>query len=244
MYKVIIIDDEEWALNSISNSIMWSEFGFEIIGKFTDSREALEFVLSNKVDVVFTDIEMSPMSGLELIKEIKSIYVSVLFVVISAYDKFEYAQKAINYNVVEYCLKPINSEDMQSVAIKLKQLLDKMYNASDLSEVTDTVSNVNFKKMIAFINANYTEKLALVSLAAKFELSVTYCCSLFNKYYSMTFTEYVTKLRLDKAILMLRTTDKSIVEIADYVGYDYFYFVKLFKKMYSMTPLQYRKTHQ
>ena len=68
MYTVVIVDDEPWALQGLAEIIDWNNEGFSIIGQFTDPDEAFEFLCKKEPDVVFTDIRMPGLSGLDLIE--------------------------------------------------------------------------------------------------------------------------------------------------------------------------------
>ena len=85
---------------------------------------------------------------------------------------------------------------------------------------------------------------ALNELAEMFDLNVTFCCSLFNKNLGCSFMEYCAKLKMEKAAEMIKDGEMDIYRIAEYLNYDYFYFNKLFKKHYGMTPRRYRSNNQ
>ena len=96
--------------------------------------------------------------------------------------------------------------------------------------------------MLAYINENYRKELYLKDLSEHFYLNFTYCCELFKKNAGMTFSKYLTALRLEKASDMLLQTADSIEDICYQCGYnDYSYFNKIFKKKYALTPYQFRK---
>ena len=86
MYTVVIIDDEPWALQGLAEIIDWSRDGFSIIGQFTDPDEAFEFLREKEPDVVFTDIRMPGLSGLDLIEMSKREGLNCEFVLISSYE--------------------------------------------------------------------------------------------------------------------------------------------------------------
>ena len=229
MYKVVLIDDEKASLDMLEQSFKWKEYGFSVSGVFTNAPEALKSIKELGADVVITDIEMPVMNGLELAGEIKRIQPGIKVVILSAYDNFSYAQKAISIGVYEYVLKPITEEMAEELLVKLKTRLDK--DNGVYSEIDDSngIRNVRFKAMIEYINLNYMKKLSLSDLADMFNLNVTFCCSLFNKNFDCTFTEYCTRLRMKKAAELIKDGEMNVYEIAEYLNYDYIYFNKLFK---------------
>lgn len=244
MYKVILVDDEKISLEMLEQSFKWKDYGFQISGVFTDALAALKHVKESGADVVITDIEMPTMNGLDFATEVRKNVPGAKIVILSAYDKFSYAQKAISIGVFEYVLKPITEERAEEVLLKLKIQLDK--DNGVYSEIDDSygIKNVRFKTMIEYINSNYMKKLSLSELADMFNLNVTFCCSLFNKNFDCTFIEYCTRLRMKKAAELIKDGEMNVYQIAEYLNYDYIYFNKLFKKHYGMTPRRYSNSNE
>lgn len=110
MYSVIIVDDEPWAIKGIRNAFNWHQYGFDIIGQFTSAHKAMEFISEASPDLVFTDIRMPDISGLDLMRMTKDMGLDVDFVVVSGFAEFAYAQEAIRYGALDYCLKPLDIE--------------------------------------------------------------------------------------------------------------------------------------
>lgn len=98
------------------------------------------------------------------------------------------------------------------------------------------------KDMISFINQNYSEKLSLKAIATSGNVGKTGCCNIFKKYINKTPNEYLTELRLRKAVELLKNTDMTILEISYTVGFSgASYFTETFHKIYGCTPRAYRK---
>ena len=68
MYKVILVDDEEWTLKRLNIIFRWSEYGFELIDTFNNARLALDTIVTQKPDLVLTDIRMPEYSGLDIVR--------------------------------------------------------------------------------------------------------------------------------------------------------------------------------
>ncbi|RXZ78647.1 response regulator [Paenibacillaceae bacterium] len=128
MYSVIIVDDEPWAIKGVKNAFNWSKYGFEIIGQFTNSHKALQFICEEKPDLVVTDIKMPGISGLDLIKMTKEKELDTAFVIVSGFSEFAYAQEALRYGALDYCLKPIDIEMTDSLIEKLALHFTKQRN--------------------------------------------------------------------------------------------------------------------
>lgn len=121
MNKVVLIDDEPWILTGLEELLNWEAAGFKIVAKFTDPQVALEQIHKIKPDVVFTDIRMPKMSGIQLISSLREKDPDIEFVLISAYKDFEAACKALEYGVFQYILKPFVQEEVENTI----RLLDK-----------------------------------------------------------------------------------------------------------------------
>ena len=108
MYSVVIADDEQIVLDVLERYFSTVKKEFSVTGKFLSGEEAYKFLKDNPSDLVITDIRMGDMTGLELIENLKADGYSGKFIIVSAYDEFQYAQKAIKYGVEDYILKPID----------------------------------------------------------------------------------------------------------------------------------------
>lgn len=147
------------------------------------------------------------------------------------------SKKEFHYTDVEQFL--YDFKDWNSLLL----VLEDMTHPADADEKTASVFNDElFPSMLSYIQEHYTENLYLKDLADHFYLNFTYCCELFKKNAGVTFSRYLTRLRLEKAADLLLNSDASIEDICFSCGYhDYSYFSKAFKKEYSLTPFQYKK---
>ena len=121
MYKLVIIEDEVLLRKSIIEKIEWEKCGFIIAGEAENGRDALDVIDSVNPDVIITDIDMPFLNGMELSKIVTDKYPMMKIVLLSGYDEFKYAQKAIELNVIEYILKPISSEELTIILLRIKQ---------------------------------------------------------------------------------------------------------------------------
>ena len=123
MRKVMIVEDEELILQGIKNIVHWNELELQLFHMAHSGQEALEMWKKEPVDIIITDIEMPEMSGLELLKKIRSEEELVRFIILTGYDDFEYAREAIHLDVENYILKPINEEELEK---QLKEAAEKL----------------------------------------------------------------------------------------------------------------------
>ncbi|NJD02068.1 MAG: response regulator [Ruminiclostridium sp.] len=134
MYKLLIVDDEHLITEGLAQGIDWTGMGFEISGMVFNGLEALKFIEHTRPDVILTDIKMPFMDGIELIRSVKLIDSQISFVILSGYDDFGYAKKAIEYGIVSYLLKPLKEDEISEVFRKLflklenKKAMDNQYS--------------------------------------------------------------------------------------------------------------------
>ena len=237
MYKVIIIDDEPWTIIDIEQTFALDDMGFEIVGTYRTPQKALPAIVSKKPDLVITDIRMPGMTGLELIKKVREKHINCEFIIVSGYSDFSYAKEAIDYGVVGYCLKPLDSKETANCLKRVKQILD---DRSVSMEIPMYV-NDSFENILNYMNTHFSEKITLKSLSEAFDINPNYCCTLFSKHLGKTFSHYLTEIRMNEAQTLLKSTNYPLEKVAELVGFtDYFYFSKVFKKYCSYSPKEYQ----
>lgn len=115
MLKMIIVEDEDLLRDGLTTCVDWEALGYELSGVAEDGLEALKLIQKVNPDVVITDIKMPRMDGIVLSERIKAEYPKIKIVIISGYDEFEYARRALKAGVSEYILKPVNMEQLNNV---------------------------------------------------------------------------------------------------------------------------------
>ena len=123
MYKTIIVDDEATERKLLAEIIGMITDKFDIL-TFATASEALTYIENNHVDVVFTDIKMPQMSGLELIEKISLSDSKIRTVIITGHMDFEYVRAAIKFGTMQYLLKPISVDELKEIIDKIIVLLD------------------------------------------------------------------------------------------------------------------------
>lgn len=126
MYNVLIVDDEQLMLTYLANNITPLCPQFQITGIAYDGLEAMDKLKQQKFDLVITDIRMPEMDGLSLAKYIYETTPLTRIIIISGYNDFEYARMAIQYQVTDYLLKPLNDNNLKEVLAKAREQLDNI----------------------------------------------------------------------------------------------------------------------
>lgn len=124
MIKVLVAEDEKPLLRGIKMLVEEIDPHFTVVKCAVNGKEAIEYLSANRVDVVFTDINMLIVDGLELMKYLSAEHPETIVVVISGYNDFEYAQKAIRFGVKEYLLKPIVKEELAAILKRIEETFE------------------------------------------------------------------------------------------------------------------------
>lgn len=123
--KVLIVDDEYLIRNLLRMRIDWEEQGLMIVGEASNAQEALDMVDKQKPDIIFTDIYMPNINGIEFSSRVLNKYPDIKIVVVTGHDEFEYAQQSIKIGISDFILKPIRASDILHVTEKLKREIDE-----------------------------------------------------------------------------------------------------------------------
>lgn len=133
MFKAFIIDDDIISVDVTYAMFPWDELNITQIEKIYSPTGLVEKILVQKPHIVFIDIEMGNVSGLDIIEECKNKGSESLFVIISGHDNFDYAHAAVNLGAIYYLLKPIDSEDINALSKKLKRVLKSNHSENEIS---------------------------------------------------------------------------------------------------------------
>lgn len=115
MYKVIIVDDEYIIRQGMETSVKWEEYGCKVVGTAESGETGLQLIRQCKPDIIFTDIEMDNMSGLEMLDKAREENRNSKVIIITGYRKFEYAKRAIDLGAFAYILKPTKLTEIHKI---------------------------------------------------------------------------------------------------------------------------------
>ena len=245
MFKAVIIDDEYYIVEGLKKILDWSSYGIEIAATALDGVEGLELIKKINPDIVITDICMNNMDGLEMIEQLQQTNFCGKIIILSGYQKFEYAQRAINSKVTRYILKPINIDEFEIVIGEVVRELKESENPNrdNTNRIgTKAIHSKLADDLINYVDEHYTEDIQMTYMAEMFHCSVAYMGKVFKRNTGMNFKEYVTRKRVNKAKELLRCSYKSIEDIQFEIGYhDAKYFRKVFKELTGVSPRRYRQ---
>ena len=239
MYRAYFVEDKPKVLEAFMGRPIFLECGFINAGHSVDPLEAIKEIQKMNPDVVFTDLKMPGLTGIELMERLKSGGYEGEFVLVSAYGEFEASRSFYKMDGLDYLIKPVSDRDLLTLLETLTGRLAA--KRADANPVKGTPSP-ELNKITAYLNGSISEKHTLESLSAKFDVTPNHICKLFSKVLDTTFKAYITKIRMEEAATLLKTTKKSVNEIAAICGYhNYFYFCRVFREVYTCTPTEYRE---
>ncbi len=254
MIRTVIIDDEKWVIRSLIASLGHPD-DIEIIGEFGDGISGMAFLREEKPDLAFVDVRLPGMTGLEILQTARKEGLPTIFIVISGYAEFSYAQNAMLNSAIGYCLKPFSRRELTEALDKARDILaqekedgTQAGSPRDAAPVPSApipeaaARNRTVSRMAEYIQDHYMDDISIQTLADLCAINANYAGQLFRQKTGRTFSSYLTQIRIDHAVPLLRDTDMPISLVAASVGYqDYFYFAKVFKKVTGRTPSSYRK---
>ena len=112
MYKILFLDDEKSVIDYLPHAIDWAMLGVTELFTATDAERALQIVERERPDIAIADVEMPGKDGLEFCREARRICPTIKFVILSAFDRFDYAKRAIAIGVDDYLLKPVDEQEL------------------------------------------------------------------------------------------------------------------------------------
>lgn len=242
MYRVMLIDDEESARKLMRASINWESLNMEVVGEAASGIEAINVIDDMKPDIAFVDISMPFMNGIEFTEVATKRYPTLIIIIMTAFDQFEYARKCVSLPVFEYMLKPIIRSEVTEVLEKVKKKLDERSDKDDNQEAEPVfeMEASSIDQIKKYIEANYTDsKLNLTSVAQTFGFSASYLSRKFKQETGKNFVEFLTECRMNAA-MKLAQTNMKMFNASNEVGIpDPNYFGRCFKKYTGMSYSEY-----
>lgn len=255
MLKVLVVEDEQLMRRGLICVVDWEKFGCSVVGEASNGEKGVELIRRMRPDVVITDINMPVLSGLEMLSETID-EIGYEAIIISGYENFAYAKAAIKLGVAEYLLKPLKAEEVETAMKKVVARVEQKKKAKRLEfgQIQDRRRILDVeaveaampedasyaRAMVNFIKENHREKISVTDLSRKLMINTAPLHKKFKDATNYTFHEFLNRYRIQRAVLLLLTTERKAYEIAAETGFaDYKYFTQVFKKYVGYSPMEF-----
>ncbi|MEK0315222.1 response regulator transcription factor [Cohnella sp. 56] len=257
-YAILLVDDQTIETQTIRKLIEIHRLPLRV-STAANGEEALAHFRRDSCEILFTDIKMPRMNGLDLARHAKLLNPAVQLVIYSAFGEFEYAKEAIGLGAIHYLLKPLDIEEFLAVMDKAIGLAERAREAQadscaagDAESGTsaassDEASGDGVRKVIRDVRRLVQEEygnadLNIDYLAAKVFLSASYLGHLFKADTGENLGKHIIRIRMEQASRLLASTHLKVADVGQSVGYgNPSYFSMLFKMHFGCSPAQYRE---
>ena len=240
--KLLVVDDEQVIREGLSVMLPYDTLGIRLTGLCANAFEALDSMIDDMPDVLMTDVKMPRMDGLELIDRALVLNPALQCVVLSGYDDFEFARRAMRMGVREYLLKPCSREDIELCLGRISSYIRPARLSADQGLRRGFVD-----KMRAYIELHYNDASLSVQYLANnvVYMNADYIGKEFARETGEKVSAYLMRVRIEHAMALITEPEERLVyEIAERVGFanKTQYFSQLFRKHTGMTPKEYRRS--
>lgn len=235
MYKLILADDEAVIRRGLS-LLRWDELGFHLAETFADGGEVIDYLKREGADVVLTDIVMPHVSGIEVARWVYENAPQTKVVLLSGYAEFSDAQKAIEYHVSRYLLKPTDRDELAAQFRAIRQELDGRVDAIEAQEGSLQ------QQIDLYLDRRLADGASLTGAAEFVHMNPAHLSRAFKEETGENYNNYVLRRRVDAAKKLLVESDLQIQEICRRVGYsDVRYFTRIFRETTGVSPSHFRR---
>lgn len=243
MYRVVIIDDEPIIVEGISKLVPWKKYGCAVAACAYSGMEGLEVIRRETPDIIFSDIAMPGMDGLQMIAALKSEFPDMEISILTGYRDFDYCQEAIRLGVTRFLLKPSKLEEIEEALSVMAENLKKK-NIVHMGEHEEgSASGFIVKNALQYMEEHYSEKLTLSMVAEQTYVSQWHLSKLLNRQEEKNFSEILNEIRIKHAKELLKEMSYRISDISEMVGFaDVAHFSRVFKKIEGISANEYRNT--
>ncbi|MBW4845782.1 MULTISPECIES: response regulator [Clostridia] len=267
MYRLMIAEDE-MIERIVLKKMLLKKFGEECqVFEAQNGNEAIEIFKREDIQVVILDIGMPGMNGIQAAEIMRKEKKDCCIIFLTAYDRFDYAKKAISIRAMEYLLKPYSQKEVLNVVEEALRIADKQedkpeeiknHGEEEGAEVPDEEENAHqtlgdesdfsgsrlsvLTAMVEeYIRSNYMNDISMSETARAVGYSEPYFCRMFKLQFGQSFTSYLSEYRVREAKKLLAQPNVIVKEVGVRVGYmDSNYFTKVFKRLEGVNPSDYR----
>lgn len=260
MYRLMIVEDE-MIERMVLKKMLQKKFGEDcMIYEARNGIEAVELFRKEDIQIIILDIGMPGMNGIQAAEIMRKEDSRCCLIFLTAYDRFDYAKKAISIRAMEYILKPYSQKEVISVVEEALRVTDDWYGhdikaiqtiqneAEEQKELMEEETDLNSSRLsvmtsmvMEYIKSNFMNEISMSETARAIGYSEPYFCKMFKQQFGQSFTSYLAEYRVGEAKKMLEQPNVNVKEIGARVGYaDNNYFTKVFKRLEGLNPSEYR----
>lgn len=241
MFTALIVDDEMAVYPALCKLGDWERYQIGKIVYASNAEDAEKVMYSLQPSLVFLDICMPGLNGIDLLRNASTQYRHTAFIVVSGYSEFKYAQDALRYGASDYLLKPVIPQELNNAIWKAMTAIYPDIGPQAEGESAKKTAKEAVVQIKNILDRNYDKPFRLQEYAEKNFFSKEYLSRLFKEEYQKSISEYLVDIRMKQAKSLLNREDMSIAEVATRVGYsDTKYFSKVFKAYFGHSPKQFR----
>lgn len=252
-YKLLVVEDEAVIRRGLIYSMDWQALDCSEILEAADGREAVAVIEAENPDIVIADINIPFLDGLGVLEATRDRF-DYSAIILTGYPEFAYAQRAVKVGAVRFLLKPVDFGELAEAIEDAKESRRRRLAYSEyrkeegglrgidlLSSVDRTqVKSGAVRQILEYVDRHYAEKLTMHDLAGELHYSESFLIRRFKEEMKLGFSEYLTRYRIQKAIVLLRETDKRTEIIAEECGFlNAKYLNTVFRKHVGCSPREY-----
>jgi len=225
--SVLVVEDELPIRRGLKALIERHYPQFGAVTDCSSAEEALVAFGSESFDLVVTDLHLGGLSGLDLLKAVHDRRPDTPLIVLSGHSEFRWAQEAIRYGVRAYLLKPL---DLREFSAALDGIAPPLVPA---------VADEKARQVVRFLLDHLSEDLDMARVANSVNLSYSYFSGWFRDCTGLNYSDFLLRLRIDRARILLADPTALVAEVARQVGYpDARTFSKAFHRVTGRAPSQ------
>ena len=246
-YKIIVVEDQQVIRFNLCRAIDWQSQHCEILAECSTGDEGLRAISTLHPDIVITDIRLPGMDGIQMLEKAKQT-AEFQSIIITGFNQFEYAKRAIGLSVVDYILKPIDEEKLIAAVQKAISIIEEKRELEayrrtpnsvyTIDKLEETTKDAYLKQVLEYIRRDYTKHLNLDTIGREIGLSGGYLSRKIKALTGLSFLDILQRHRIEVAQDLMKH-DKSLkyYEIAEKVGFSsYKRFSGVFRNICGYTP--------
>ncbi|RIX50502.1 response regulator [Paenibacillus nanensis] len=208
MYQLLIVDDQPDLVEDLATMLPWSGIGIGNVYQAHSGAEALDIMKATPIDILITDIRMPGLSGLDLIETVRETWNHIKCILLSGYNDFEYAQRALKSQASDYLLKPVEDEELLGAVKRAIGELENRWrevssHQSALATLRDNLPTLRSHLLSSLLRNDRVREDELMQQLSMMELSIGW-----NSPYCMML------LRMEDYFYEQSESDSSLLEYA------------------------------